>query len=80
MKNMLSRKHLHANGLLLLQELYHMYKLKNVPEVIAAKTAEFWSKIKRSNYETVDDYYNRFHKLLDDVNDFRETVTKTDAI
>jgi hypothetical protein len=80
MKNMLSRKHLHANGLLLLQELYHMYKLKNVPEVIAAKTAEFWSKIKRSNYETVDDYYNRFHKLLDDVNDSRETVTKTDAI
>jgi hypothetical protein len=23
---------------------------------------------------------NHFHELLDDVNDFRETVTKTDAI
>jgi hypothetical protein len=80
MKNMLSRKHLCANGLLLLQELHHMYKPKNAPEAIAAKPAEFRSKMKRSIYETVDDYYNRFHKLLDDVNDFRETVTKMDAI
>jgi len=80
MKNMISWKHLHANGLILLQELHHMYKPKNVPEVLAAKTAEFWSKMKRSNYETVDDDYNHFHELLDEVNDFRETVTKKDAI
>jgi len=45
MKNMISRKHLRANGILLLQELHHMYKPKNVPEVLAAKTAEFWSKL-----------------------------------
>jgi len=63
MKNMLSRKHLCANGLLLLQELHHMYKPKNVPEVITAKTAELWSKMKRSNYETVDDYYQSFSRV-----------------
>jgi len=63
MKNMISRKHVRANGLLLLHELHQMYKPKNVPEVIAAKTAEFWSKMNRSNTESVDNYYNRFHEL-----------------
>ena len=72
MKNMVSRKHVRANGILLLQELHQMYKLKNVPEVIAAKTAEFWSKLKRSNNESVDSYYNRFHELLDEINDAKE--------
>jgi hypothetical protein len=80
MKNMISRKHLCANGLMLLQELHHMYKPKNVPEAFAAKTAEFWSKMKKANSETIDFYYNRFHELLDEINDFRETVTKGDAI
>jgi hypothetical protein len=80
MKNMMSRKHLRANGFLLLQELHHMYKPKNVPEVIAAKTAEFWSRIKHSNTESVDTYYNRFHELLDEVNDYREMIMKPDAI
>jgi hypothetical protein len=80
MKNMISRKHLRANGIMLLQELHHMYKPKNVPEVIAAKTAEFWSKMKRLPTESVDVYYNRFHALLDEVNDHKETVSKSDAI
>jgi len=57
-----------------------MYKPKNVPEIVAAKTADFWSKLGRSNSETVDNYYNRFHELLDEINDFRETVPKQDAI
>jgi hypothetical protein len=69
MKNMISRKHLRANGLLLLQELHHMYKPKNVPEVLEAKTAEFRSKLKQANSEPVDNYYNRFHELLDEIND-----------
>jgi hypothetical protein len=72
MKNMISRKHLRANGLLLLQELHHMYKPKNVPEVLEAKTAEFWSKLKQANSEPVDNYYNRFHELLDEINDFSQ--------
>ena len=80
MKNMVSRKHVRANGILLLQELHQMYEPKNVPEVIAAKTAEFWSKLKRSNNESVDSYYNRFHELLDEINDAKETITKSDAI
>jgi hypothetical protein len=48
LQNMVSRKHLHTNGILLLQELHQMYCPKNVPEVIAAKTGEFWSQMKRS--------------------------------
>jgi hypothetical protein len=43
-----------------------MYKPKNVPEVIAAKTGEFWSSTKRLSHETVDAYYNRFQELLED--------------
>jgi hypothetical protein len=80
MKNMIPRKHLRANGIMLLQELHHMYKPKNVPEDIAAKTAEFWSKMKRLPTESVDVYYKRFHALLDKVNDHKETVSKSDAI
>jgi hypothetical protein len=57
-----------------------MYKPKNVPEVLAAKTAEFWSKLKRGNSESVDHYYNRFHELLDEINDSRETISQQDAI
>jgi hypothetical protein len=80
MKTMISRKHLRANGIMLLQELHNMYKPKNVPEVIAAKTAEFWSRMKRLNTESVDVYYTRFHTLLDEINDHRETISKSDAI
>jgi hypothetical protein len=60
-QDIVSRSHLHANGLLLLQELVQTYKPKNVPEVLAAKAGEFWSKIKRAPNESVDLYYNRFH-------------------
>jgi len=80
MKNMISRKHLRANGLLLFQELHQMYKPKNVPEVLAAKTAEFWSKLKRGNAETVDNYYNCFQELLDEISESRETISKQDAV
>jgi len=41
LQHMLARKHVWANGILLLQELHQMYKPKCVPEVIAAKTVEF---------------------------------------
>lgn len=61
LQDIVSRSHLHANGLLLLQELVQTYKPKNVPEVLAAKAGEFWSKIKRAPNESVDLYYNRFH-------------------
>ncbi len=41
LQNMVARKHVRTNGLLLLRELQHMYKPRNVPEMIAAKTGEF---------------------------------------
>jgi len=69
LQHMISRSHLCANGISLLQELHQMYRPKNVPEVIVAKTAEFWGNTKRFPHETVDDYYNRFHELLDDLKD-----------
>jgi hypothetical protein len=40
-KNFISRKHLRANGILLLSELVQTYKPRNVPEMIAAKTVDF---------------------------------------
>jgi hypothetical protein len=57
-----------------------MYRPKNVPEVIAAKTAEFRSKLKCSHNESVDTYYTRFHELLDEINDSRKMISKNDAI
>jgi hypothetical protein len=69
LQTMVSRKHIRGNGLLLLKELVQTYKPRNVPEVIAAKTGEFWSHTKRLPHETVNTYYNRFHELLDNLAD-----------
>lgn len=41
LQNVVSRTHLRANGLLLLQDLVQTYKPKHVPEVIATKTSLF---------------------------------------
>jgi len=40
-QSIVSREHLRANGLLLLQDLVQTYRPKHVPEVIAAKTSLF---------------------------------------
>ncbi len=66
-QSIVSREHLRANGLLLLQDLIQTYKPKHVPEVIAAKTSQFWGNTKRQSYETIDDSYNRFRELLYDI-------------
>jgi hypothetical protein len=44
-----------------------MLALKNVPEVIAAETSEFWGSMKKLSNESVDTHYNWFHELLDDL-------------
>jgi hypothetical protein len=80
LQHMISRSHLHANGISLLQELHQIYRPKNVPEVIAAKTAEFWGNTKRFPHETVDDYHNRFHELLNDLKDTDEIISTRSAI
>jgi predicted nucleic acid-binding protein len=77
---MFSRKHIRANGLLLLKELIQTYKPRNVPEVIATKTGEFWSNMKRAPHETIDAYYNRLHELLDDLTDAYEPIATKSAI
>jgi hypothetical protein len=79
-QHMITCPHLWGNGILLLQELHQMYKPRCVPEVIAAKTAEFWGHTKKFSYETVDDYYNRFQELLADLEDAEEPILKKSAI
>ena len=78
-QHMLSRPHLRANGVLLLQELHQMYKSKSVPEVIAAKTVEFWGNMKRHPTETVDDCYNRFQELLEELSEAEEVISTKSA-
>ncbi len=65
---------------MLLHELTQTYKPKNIPEVIAAKTSEFWGALKCLSTETVDDYYNHFHELLDEINDNEETISNKSAM
>jgi hypothetical protein len=80
LQSIVSRKHLRANGLLLLQELTQTYTPKNIPEVIAAKTSEFWGTTKHLSTESVDEYYNRFHELSDEINDTEETISTKSAM
>jgi hypothetical protein len=80
LQSIVSRKHLRANGLLLLHELTQTYKPKTVPEVIAAKTGEFRSKTKRLSSETVDMYYTRFHDLLDELSEADEQISAKSAM
>ncbi len=68
-QNIISHTHLRANGVLLLKELVQTYRPKNVPEVIAAKTSQFWGQTKHLPNESVDTYYNRFHELLQELLD-----------
>jgi hypothetical protein len=80
LQDVISRSHLRANGVLLLQELVQTYKPTNVPEVLAAKAGEFWSKLKRSNGESVDSYYNRFRELLDDLDQADDKISTKSAM
>jgi len=80
LQGIVSKKHLHANGLSLLCDLVQMYKPKNVPEIIALKTGEFRSNTKRFPNESIDAYFNCFHELLDDLNDAEEPVPIKSAI
>jgi hypothetical protein len=80
LQHMLARKHLRANCVLLLLELHQMYKPKCVPEVIAAKTVEVWGHTKRATSESVDEYYNRFLELLEEINEEVETIPTKNAI
>jgi len=81
LQDMVSQKHLRANGLLLLSELTQTYRPSQVPEVTATKTAEFWGSLKRHQHETIDAYYyNRFHSLLDDLEEAGKPIATKSAI
>jgi len=80
LQHVVSHKHLRENGLAVLQDLVHTYKPKNIPEVIAAKTSEFWGTMKHSPSETVDAYFNRFQELLDDLADADEPISTKSAL
>ena len=56
------------------------YQPTCIPEIIAAKTGEFWSQLKRYPQESVDNYYNHFHDLLDDLLEAEEPVSTKSAI
>jgi hypothetical protein len=79
-QDMVSRKHLRANGILLLTELSQTYRPSHVPEVTAAKTVEFWSTLKRLPYKSVDTYYNQFQTLLDNLEEAGERIHVRSAI
>jgi hypothetical protein len=80
LQHVVSRKHLRANGLSVMHDLVQTYKPKNIPEVIAAKTSEFWGSLKHHPTESVDAYYNRFHEILDDLPDSDEPISTKSAI
>jgi len=80
LQSIVAKKHLRANGLALLRDLVQTYKPRNVPEIIALKTGEFWSNTKRYPSESIDAYFNRFHELLDDLSDAEEPVPIKSAI
>jgi hypothetical protein len=64
----------------LLQELIQTYKSRNVPELITAKTVEFWGNTKRMSSESIDSYLDRFQELLEDLADAEEPISTKAAI
>jgi hypothetical protein len=80
LQDVITRMHLRAHGIALLRELSQTYKPCNVPEVIAAKTGEFWSNLKRKPTETVDAYYNHFHELLEDLSEADDKISDKSAM
>ena len=61
-------------------DLVQTYKPKNVPEIIAVKTSKFWGNTKCFPNESIDTYFNRFHELLDDLNDAGDPISTRSAI
>jgi hypothetical protein len=80
LKHAVSRKQLRTNGIQLFLELTKTYKPTNVPEVNAAKAVEFWGHMKRLLNESIDIYYDRFHELLEDLQDADEPIPTKSAI
>lgn len=55
------------------------YRPKNVPEMIAFITSEFWGNMKCFPMESIDEYYNQFHDILDNLVHADEPVSTKSA-
>jgi len=75
-----ARTHLHSDGLSVLQDLFQTHRPLQIPEVIAAKTVQFWGSTKRLQNETVDAYYNRFKELYDEIQEADGNIPPKNAI
>jgi hypothetical protein len=80
LQDVVTRSHLCANGILLLQELVQTYRPKHVPEVLAAKVGEFWSQTKRLPSESVHSYYNHFQELLEALSHANNEISTKSAM
>jgi hypothetical protein len=61
--------HLHSDGLQVLQDLTATHRPVHVPEIIAAKTVQFWGSTRCMSNEMVDANYYHFKELLDEIQD-----------
>jgi hypothetical protein len=80
LQSIVAQTHLHSDGLLVLHDLSQTHRPLQIPEVIAAKTVQFWGSTKRLQNETVDTYYNRFKELYDEIQDTDGNIPTKNAI
>jgi len=80
LQSIVARTHLHSNGISVLQDLYQTHRPLHIPEIIAAKTVQFWGNMKRLPSESVDTYYNRFKELFDEIQDAEGNIPVKNAV
>jgi hypothetical protein len=80
LQSIVARTHLHSDGLSVLQDLYQTHRPLHIPEIIAAKTVQFWGNMKRMPNESVDAYYNRFKELFDEIQDAEGNIPVKNAV
>jgi len=80
LQSIVARTHLHSDGISVLHDLYQTHRPLQIPEIIAAKTVQFWGSTKRFQNETVDAYYNRFKELYDEIQDAEGNIPVKNAI
>jgi len=69
LQSIVAQSHLHSDGLQVLQDLTATHRPVHVPEIIAAKTVQFWGSTRRMSNETVDANYYCFKELFDEIQD-----------
>jgi len=80
LQSIVARTHLHSDGLSVLQDLYQTHRPLHIPEIIAAKTVQFWGNMKHMPNESVDACYNRFKELFDEIQDAEGNFLVKNAI